>query len=265
MYIFMCLSIHLSVCVRVCVRVCVCPCVCVDATSERDIIMDDEGPVALVLRAMESDDTADNTSDFALDSGLWVGQDSRNAVFEPAPVALDIADRIEEMDTSPLTRQRLSVCLPVVSLADRANQRAFYERLCLVYMDGLLMPHVWLVALSAMLRALEREDWATPESVTGRALAFMANEIMTHVFLAEGTRLSPDRRETIRNALAATLNTDILTVHASVSEVAVVLRLLERFGADAPVTRDALVRNMQARVNTAIPQVTYFLLLFLLV
>lgn len=55
------------------------------------------------------------------------GQVAENAVYEPTIVALEIADRVEEMDSSPLTRQLMSVCLPIVSLEDATNQQAVFQ------------------------------------------------------------------------------------------------------------------------------------------
>ena len=178
-----------------------------------------------------------------------------NAVFEPTIVALEIADRIEEMDASPLTRQRLSVCLPIVSLENPANRQAVYERLCLVSMNELSMPHIWLIALSSILCTLETQEWAHPDTTdTGRLLQWLAHQILQHVPLVEGSRLSPTLRQPIDMALASLLQSDILLVHSSVEEASIILRLLHRFGAPAAFSHDDLRRSMQARIATSIPQ-----------
>ena len=226
------------------------------APEEEDLIMYETGPVALCVRAME--DVADNTSDFAIDQALRAGQADRNAVFEPTlvPIADGIADRVESMETSPMTRQQLSVCLPIVSLAGDDNRNAVYQRLCLIFTNGLRMPHVWLVALSSMLRALERHGWAQPEtSPTGRLLSFMASQILRHVVLPAGSRLSPGNEPLrVEAALTRFFRTEDAAVHSSVIEVSVMLRLLHRFGGAGAVSTDALRQAMQARIATAVPQ-----------
>ncbi|CAB9519662.1 tRNA 2'-phosphotransferase [Seminavis robusta] len=223
------------------------------APQEEDLVLYETGPVALCLRAMEQADH--NTSDSALDQGLVVGQFQENAVFEPTLVALGMADQIETMDASPLTRQRMSVCLPMVSLQNQENQRVVYERLCLVFMNELAMPHVWLIALSSILRTIETEAWANPQTTaTGRVLFWFAQEIMRHVTLPAGARLSPNRQQPINAAFASILQDEILTVHSSVAEASVILRLLHRFGAPAAFSQDDLRRSMMARIAVAVPQ-----------
>jgi RNA:NAD 2'-phosphotransferase (TPT1/KptA family) len=223
------------------------------APEAEDLVLHENGPVALCLRAMDQPDH--NTGDEALNQALRVGQLSENAVFEPTIVALEISNRIEELDASPLTRHRLSVCLPIVHLQDEHNRNAVFQRLCLVFMNGLSMQHVWLIALSSILRTIETESWADPEaSPTGRLLSWFAAQIMQHVTLPAGSRLSPRRRQPINMALSSILQNEILTVHSSVEEVSVILRLLHRFGAPAAFSRADLRRAMQARIATAIPQ-----------
>ncbi|KAJ3027237.1 UNVERIFIED_CONTAM: hypothetical protein HDU68_004194 [Siphonaria sp. JEL0065] len=223
-----------------------------EAPEEQDLITLCDGPVALCLRAMENTD--DNTSDFAMDQGLVVGQNDANAVIEPALVALEAADQVESTDSSPLTRRRLSVCLPIVCLANARNRQAVFQRLCLVYMDELALPHVWLIALGSILRALETAAWAAPGTPTGRLLDFFAGQIMEHVVLAEGTRLSPSASLPVNEAFASIYRTDVLVVHSNVIEAAAILRLLRRYGAPAAISNASLIAAMRARVATAIPQ-----------
>jgi hypothetical protein len=223
------------------------------APAEEDLIVGDAGPVAICLRT--KDNTEENTSDFALDQGLRVGlRPSNTDVIEPTVVALAVADRIEAMERSPLTRRPLSVCLPIVDLSNDANRLAVYHRLCVVFMNGLAMPHVWLVALGAILRTIEAREWADPMTTsTGRLLSYMALQIMTHVTLAPGVRLAPSARRptAIAEALVAAHRSDIITVHSSVVEASAILRLLHRFGGLSPVS---LRQAMLARIATAVPQ-----------
>lgn len=224
-----------------------------NAPNVEDLVLHEEGPVALCLRSMDQVDH--NTSDEALNEPLRIGQYPENAVFEPTVVALEIADRIEEMDASPLTRQRLSVCLPIVSLQDATNRQTVYERLCLVFMNELSMRHVWLIALSSILRTIETQSWADPDSTpTGRLLQWFAAQIMEHVVLPEGSRLSPNTSQPVNMALAGILRDDILTMHSSIIEASVILRLLQRFGAPAAFSPDDLRRSMLARIAVGIPQ-----------
>ena len=223
------------------------------APETEDLILLDSGPVALCLRSMTQVEL--NTGDEALNQALAVGQFRENAVFEPTIVSLSMADRMEELGTSPLTRQSLSVCLPIVSLQDSANRQAVYERLCLVFMDGLAMQHVWLIALSSILRTLEMEPWADPESTpTGRLLHFFATQIMKHTTLPQGSKLSPNAHQPVNTALASILRSEILTVHSSVAEASVILRLLLRFSGPAAFSEVDLRQSMLARIATAIPQ-----------
>ena len=223
------------------------------APEEEDLILYEVGHNALALRAMT--DVDHNTSDEALNEPLRIGQYRENAIFEPTIVSLEMADQIEQMDASPLTRQRLSVCLPIVSLRDANNREAVFQRLCLVFMSERSMSHVWLIALSSILRTLEMESWADPESTpTGRLLQWFAMEIMQYVELPVGSRLSPTTRQPINTALVALLQDEILTVHSSVMEASVILRLLQRFGGPAAFSNDDLRRSMLARIATAVPQ-----------
>ncbi len=223
------------------------------APHEVDLISLEEGPVALCLSVMTN--TEDNTSDFALDQGLVVGQRDVNAVFEPTLVSLSIADRIEECDKSPLTRQSLSVCLPIVKLADNRNRKAVYQRLCLVFMNELAMPHVWLIALGSILRTLETRAWADPrDTPVGRLLSWFAGQILEHVVISAGNRLSPTAALTVGQALTAMYQTDILTVHSSINEASTILRILHRFPAPAAISDAALRRSMLARIATGIAQ-----------
>ncbi|KAA8490642.1 putative tRNA 2'-phosphotransferase [Porphyridium purpureum] len=223
------------------------------APQEEDMILYEEGPVALCFKAMS--DTEHNTSDFALNQALRVGQYPANAVIEPLLVALEFADGIERSDTSPLTRERLSVCLPIVPLANEHNRRVVFERLCLVFMSGLSMQHVWLVALSSILRTLETQEWAAAGTTpTGRLLEWFAVQIMEHVILPEGSRLSPDASRPINEALVAILRSEVLTVHSSVEEASVILRLMHRFPTRAAFSNATLRQSMLARIAVAVPQ-----------
>jgi 2'-phosphotransferase len=223
------------------------------APQEEDLILYETGPVALCLRAM--DETDHNTSDAALNEALRAGQASENAVFEPTLVAMEMADSIESMDTSPLTRRLLSVCLPIVSLQNSANREAVYHRLCCVFMNGLSMRHVWLIALSSILRTIETQEWADPVSTpTGRLLTWFADQIMRYVLLPVGARLSPDASRPINEALVLASRSEILTIHSSMSEASVILRLLHRFGASAAISNEAILQSFRARIAVAIPQ-----------
>jgi hypothetical protein len=95
--------------------------------QEKDLILDETEPVALCLQTMDETETDCNTSDEALNEPLPAGQALENAVFEPTLDSMEIADHIEGMDSSPLTRQLLSVCLPIVSLQNPANREAVYH------------------------------------------------------------------------------------------------------------------------------------------
>ncbi|KAA8497451.1 hypothetical protein FVE85_1180 [Porphyridium purpureum] len=223
------------------------------APREEDMILYENGPVALCCKAMS--DTEHNTNDFALNQALRVGQSPANAVIEPLLVALEFADGIERSDTSPLTREPLSVCLPIVSLANEHNRRAVFERLCLVFMHGLSMQHVWLIALSSILRTLETQEWAAAGTTpTGRLLEWFAAQIMEHVILPEGSRLSPDASRPINEALVAILRSEVLTVHSSVEEASVILRLIYRFSTRAAFSNATLRQSMLARIAVAVPQ-----------
>jgi hypothetical protein len=126
----------------------------------------------------------------------------------------------------------------------------------MVFMNGLRMPHVWLVALSSILRTLERQDWAKPEETpTGRLLSFMASQIMKHIVIPAGSRVSPGPQSlSIDAALTAIFRAEEATLHMTVGEMSVVLRLLHRFGAAGAISVADLKQAMQARIATAIPQ-----------
>ena len=223
------------------------------APQEEDVITFEESPVAICVGVMTNVD--ENTSDYALDQGLVVGQRDINAVFEPCLISLSVADRVEESDMSPLTRQRMSVCLPIVSLADERNRRAVHQRLCLVFMNGLSMQHVWMIALGSILRTLETRTWAAPgDTPTGRLLSWFAGQIMEHIVIAGGNRLSPHASLPIRQAFVGIYQTDVLAVHCSLIEAAAILRLLHRFQAPAPISDKALRGAMLARIATGIVQ-----------
>ena len=83
------------------------------APHKEDLVLHEVGPVALCLRTMT--ETDHNTSDEALNEILRAGQAPENAVFEPTIVALEIADRIEQLDSSPLTLQLVSMSPDCVS------------------------------------------------------------------------------------------------------------------------------------------------------
>jgi RNA:NAD 2'-phosphotransferase (TPT1/KptA family) len=223
------------------------------APQEEDLILHETGPVALCLRAMN--ETDHNTSDDAINESLRAGQALENAVFEPTIVAMEMADRIESMDASPLTRELLSVCLPIVSLQNSANRKAVYHRLCIVFMNQLSMRHVWLIALSSMLRTIETQEWADPVSTpTGRLLQWFAGQIMGYVILPAGARLSPDASRPINEAFVLASRCEIMTIHSSLSEASVLLRLLHRFRASAAISNENLLQSFRARIAVAVPQ-----------
>jgi hypothetical protein len=100
------------------------------------------------------------------------------------------------------------------------NRNVVFQQLCLVFMDGMSLPHVWHIALSSILRTLETELWADPETTaTGRLLQWFAAQIMEHVVLAEGACLSLAARRPINEALAPISQSEIITVHLSLEDV----------------------------------------------
>lgn len=77
---------------------------------------------------------------------------------------------------------------------------------------------------------------------------------MQHVVLPSGERLSPDRAQPVNEALASIHQSEILTVHSSVEEASVILRLLHRFGAAAAIPDAGLWNAMLACIAAAVPQ-----------
>ena len=117
------------------------------------------------------------------------------------------------------------------------------------------MKHVWMIALSSILRTIETQEWADPVSTpTGRLLQWFAGQIMQYVILPAGVHLSPDASRPINEALVLAYRGEILTIHSSVSVACVILRLLHRFGASAAVSNTSLIQSLKARIAVAVPQ-----------
>ena len=216
------------------------------------VVSMEEGPGCLLLGSLE--DTHSNTGDYALDQPLTAGQARRNAVFS-APCFLgmedNIASRVESMGTHPLTRQVTSVCIPLVNLSTQKNRDAVYARLCEVFMGGRAMPHVWQIALSSMLAALETPAW---EDIDRRnALEFMCHEILDNVVLPAGSRMCPGTRSlALGEAFEAVVGEEVVTQHCGVPEACVIARLLARFRPE--FGKEYLKKCIQARIATCIPQ-----------
>eukprot|EP00592_Proboscia_alata_P016627 CAMPEP_0194399282 /NCGR_PEP_ID=MMETSP0174-20130528/126574_1 /TAXON_ID=216777 /ORGANISM="Proboscia alata, Strain PI-D3" /LENGTH=690 /DNA_ID=CAMNT_0039195675 /DNA_START=427 /DNA_END=2500 /DNA_ORIENTATION=+ len=223
-----------------------------NSPHEEDLIMQESGPVALCLRRMENVEM--NTNNDALVRSFQVGQENHNAVFEPTIVSSSIADRIDKLGTSPLTRNDLSICLPIISLQSEFNRNAVKERLCLVFMNGLSMSHVWLIALGCILKTLETEQWAGPDEPTGRILQWFGCQIMKYVVLGAGSRFSPDLPRTINQALLSVYQTERMIVNYSIPEVSCILRLLQRFGDPGTISDESLRRSMLATIAASVPK-----------
>ena len=130
-----------------------------DVPSVQCDVLSTDGPAALFV-CVPAEGT--NTGDFSIDFPLCAG--SANDRFLPNVLGLGegCADHIEASQTLVLGRKDTLVALPAVSLADEGNQDALYQRLCLAFTDGRSMPHVWQVALAAILHTLETKLKSRP-------------------------------------------------------------------------------------------------------
>jgi hypothetical protein len=118
-----------------------------------------------------------------------------------------------------------------------------------VFMNGLSMQHIRLIALSSISRTIEKNLGRIRRHLLLEGFAAQTMQYVTT--LAEGSRFSPSQRQ----QFVSILHDETLAMHTSVEEGPVILRLLHRSGVPAAFSPTDLRRVMQAHIATAIPQI----------
>jgi 2'-phosphotransferase len=225
-----------------------------DAPHEECIILLDEGPSALVIRAVPAEEVENNTNDFSLDFPLATGGTTRNDVWLPDVIGLESADQIEATQESALTREETVVGIPVLSLSSEGNRREMYKRFCIAFTGRLQVGNVWLIALASITHTIENKEWASQDTPVGRLLHYLGQQIMTHVVLKSGHKLAPDGDATIAQALVRNIGDDEFAQHqplnATVTAAIALIRWVGPTSASPSHYRSCVI----ARANRCVPQ-----------
>jgi 2'-phosphotransferase len=225
-----------------------------DAPEEECIILLDEGPSALMIRAVPDEEVENNTNDFSLDFPLSTGGTTRNNVWLPDVIGVESADQIEATQKSALTREDTVVGIPVLSLSSEGNRRETYKRLCIAFTGGLQVGNVWLVALASITHTLETKEWASPDTPVSRLLHYLGQQIMTHVVLKSGHKLAPTGDVTIAQALVSNIGDDEFTQHQPLNATVTAAMALIRWGGPTTASPDHYRSCVIARANRCVPQ-----------
>jgi 2'-phosphotransferase len=226
----------------------------VDAPDEECIILLDEGPSALMIRAVPDEDVENNTNDFSLDFPLSTGGTTRNDVWLPDVIGLESADQIEATQKSAITREETVVGIPILSLSSELNRRETYRRLCIAFTGGLQVGNVWLLALASITHTLETKEWASSDTPVGRLLHYLGQQIMTHVVLKSGHKLATTGDVTIAQALVSNIGDDEFTQHQPLNATVTAAMALIRWGGPTTASPNHYRSCVIARANRCIPQ-----------
>lgn len=228
------------------------------APAEEDcVVMLDSGPAALIVRAVLPEEAEANTSDFAMDFPLATGGTVRNNVWLPDVIGISdgTADQIEATQLSALAREQTVVAIPILSLETQSNRHAMFQRLSVAFGGGIQVGSIWMVALASIINTLETKEWASDGTPVGRLLHFLGEQIMTHVPLPKGHKMSPDVQTTIGRALAEHIAGDEFTQHQPLRATVVASLALLRWGNTVTcATPDSYRRCVIARAARCVPQ-----------
>lgn len=175
--------------------------------------------MAIMCKYMQDPD-ANISSDFALNFGLSTGKQN-NSVICNGTLGTTAADNV---DTNPFTREPVNF-IPIVSLADKTNRNEVFKRLCMIFMGGKAMGHVWLIALAAFVETIRTQEWAKEGTTIHDCLMFMIHQIMDNVVAPCGSFINPNASCPIKDAIASALNRDIMQEHYPINGVCVSLWL----------------------------------------
>lgn len=221
------------------------------APDGRCSIMDEDGSVSIMMR------TSDNVMDTEhhIDCALVHGPVASKQI---TPYLVGIrdgyADKMERRCRT-LDNDVSTLSIPIVSLANPSNRDAVFKRLCVVFVGGATMPHVWQIFLSAIDHLLANVEYAAEGQPLHDPLAFMARQIMQHATAPALMRAT--HREGFAPLVRVYRNSivhDVLLQQYPLLGTLCAARLLCRYG-DLSDADAALVRDMAfVAVCRSIPQ-----------
>jgi len=226
-------------------------------TDEDCVVMLDSGPAALIVRAVLPEEAEANTNDFAMDFPLATGGTVRNDIWLPDVIGISngTADQIEATQVSALAREQTVVAIPILSLETQPNRNAVFQRLSVAFGGGIQVGSIWMVALASIVNTLETKEWASADTPIGRLLHFLGQQIMTHILLPKGHKLSPYTNTTIGQALAQHIAEDEFVQHQPLRATVVASLSILRWGNTmTTATPEHYRRCVIARAIRSVPQ-----------